>query len=364
MRKIFSDSDLQSTFMERGFVQVPMLGPSEINAILAKLPELKPADDFAPSARNEFEQTYHCSFLDKSIAYKRRTFELISEVFGTYVDRYLSGYRILSCNFYVKPPGTGTFVIHQNWPTIPNINDTTVTIWCPLSDVVASNGALQFVPGSHKILPHVEGPISPAYFDHFRQTLIDKYLKPNPMVAGEALIFDDGLIHWSANNDSQLPRVAIQIACVPVDTSPVFFFFDPHHPERFELVQAGPEFYLSSDIMDLTQRQPGWKSVGFVENQNRFIDEGEFITLLANGPKLRERIYATEENPLKPIPTGSAAVVSTPEGAVRSSEVAGHAVASARVDPLAPQQQTLPGAGGFWSGLLSSVPRFFSSLSR
>ena len=230
MRTIFNDRDLQSSFLEQGFVQVPMLAPSEIETILARLPDLEPADKFAPAGDSGFGQTYHCSFLDKSVAYKRRTFALISTVFGPYVERYLCGYRILSCNFYVKPPGTGTFVIHQNWPTIPNIHDTTVTIWCPLADVVAANGALQFVPGSHKILPHVEGPMSLGYFNQFRQTLIDKYLKPNPMAAGEALIFDDGLIHWSANNDSETPRVAIQIACVPVDTTPVFFFFDPQHP--------------------------------------------------------------------------------------------------------------------------------------
>ena len=67
------------------------------------------------------------------------------------------------------------------------------------------------------------------------------------------------------------------------------------------MVEAPPEFYLSSDILDLTQRQPDWKSLGFVENRNRFIDEEEFVALLAEGPKLRQRIYASGENPLKPL---------------------------------------------------------------
>lgn len=332
--------------MEHGFVNVPMLAPSKIEEILTKLPELKPGDNFAPSPGNDFGHTYHCSFLDKSIEYKRRTFDLISRVFGPYVDQYLCGYRILSCNFYVKPPGTGTFVIHQNWPTIPNINDTTVTIWCPLSDVIAANGALQFVAGSHKILPHVEGPISPAYFDHFRQTLIDKYLKPNPMTAGRALIFDDGLIHWSANNDSDVPRFAIQIACTPVDTQPVFFFFDPRHPECFEMVEAGPEFYLSSDILDLTQRQPHWKSFGFVQNRNRLIDEHEFIALLEDGPKLRRQIYATDENPLQPVALDTVNVVNSP------------------VLPSAAKSSSPAARAGFWGHIFSSLPKLFSNTSR
>jgi len=71
---------------------------------------------------------------------------------------------------------------------------------------------------------------------------------------------------WSANNDSDKARVAIQIACVPAEVQPVFFFFDPRQLDRFELAEAGQEFYLAPDISDLTQRQPHWRSLGFVNS--------------------------------------------------------------------------------------------------
>jgi len=183
-------------------------------------------------------------------------------------------------------------VIHQNWPMIADLNDTTVTIWCPLGDVVASNGALQFVQGSHKILPHVEGPMCPGFFDSFRKELIQRHLTPNEMKAGEAMIFDDGLIHWSANNDSDTPRIAIQIALAPAELQPVFFFYDRSHPERFELVEADREFYLASDVVDLTKRQPHWKHIGFVKNENRYINEEEFIELMARGAEIRAKVYS------------------------------------------------------------------------
>jgi len=306
MRRIFHEAGLQAKFREAGYVQVPMLSTEEVAHILSRLPTLHPDDNYTPTGRNGFEHKYHCSFLDASTEYKRRAFDLIGSVFATHVDRYLNGYRILSCNFYVKPPGTGEFVIHQNWPTIADLNDTTVTIWCPLADVVASNGALQFVVGSHKILPHVEGPVSPAYFSSFRRELIQKYLTPNPMNAGEAMIFDDGLIHWSANNDSDKARVAIQIACIPAEVQPVFFFFNPQQPDRFELVEADQEFYLASDVFDLTQRQPHWKSLGFVENQNRLIDEKEFVSLIARGPEIRQQVYSSTEPAPRPFSAATA----------------------------------------------------------
>jgi len=294
MRKILFDDALQSRFIDKGYVQVPMLSSDEVQLILDRLPALRPADNYAPTGEgDEFGRKYHCSFLDKSVNYKRETHELIKGIFKDHIDKYLNGYEILNCNFYVKPAGTGEFVIHQNWPAIADLNDTTCTVWCPLVDVVKTNGTLQFVEGSHKIVPHVEGPMNPGFFDKIRPQLIEKYLKPNPMVAGEALIFDDGLIHWSANNDSPEPRIAIQILCVPKDAQPVYFFFDKNHPERFELIAVDSDFYVETDVQDLMTRQPQWKSLGFVPNNNRYVTEEEFVDLLKNGSALREQAYAS-----------------------------------------------------------------------
>jgi hypothetical protein len=213
-------------------------------------------------------------------------------VFAPHVDRYLSAYEILNCNFYVKPPRTGVFSIHQNWPAIVDLNDTTVTIWCPLVDVIASNGALQLVAGSHKILPHVEGPNVPGYFRSFREELIRDHLKAISTSAGEAIIFDDSMLHWSANNDSDVARIAVQILCVPADAQSAYFFNDPKTPERFELIATDSEFFISTNIKDLTVRQHSWKSYGFVDNRNRYVSETEFVELLSRGDEIRQRIYS------------------------------------------------------------------------
>jgi hypothetical protein len=111
------------------------------------------------------------------------------------------------------------------------------------------------------------------------------------MSAGEALIFDDGLIHWSANNNSDRARVAIQILCVPRDAQPVYFFYDKEHPERFELIEVDSDFYVTTAVSELVVRQPHWKSLGFVENKNRYITEPEFVELLSRGHEIREQVY-------------------------------------------------------------------------
>jgi hypothetical protein len=286
MRQIFHDETLQQQFVRSGYNRVPMLSAAEVSHMLSQLATLRPGDGFAPAGGR-----YHCSFLDTNIDYKRETHRLIKSLFATRAAHYLNGYEILNCNFYVKPPGTGEFVVHQNWPAIADLNDTTVTIWCPLVDVVESNGTLQFVEGSHKLFQHVEGPNVAGYFRDFRQALIKKYLKPIPMSAGEALIFDDGLIHWSANNDSDKARIAIQILCVPADAQPVYFFYDPKTPDRFELIAVDSEFFINTPATALTTRQPQWKGLGFVENRNQYPTEEEFLALLARGNEIRREIY-------------------------------------------------------------------------
>lgn len=279
MRQVFADAGLQAEFSSQGYVKVPWLSTSEVAAVLAQLEMLRPDDNFTPDGR------YHCSFLDTNLEYKRQTHSLIQQAFGGHIDDALDDFRLLNGIFNVKPPGTGEFSVHQNWPAITDLGDTTVTVWCPLTDVVASNGTLQVVAGSHKILPHVQTPGCSTYFTDFVDALIQDYLEPIDMTAGEALIFDDSLVHWSARNDSERPRIAIAALCIPVDATPAFFF--KADEQRFELIHADHEFYIEQGPGDLQSRQPHWRSIGYMDNPNRPISEREFAELLKRGDATR-----------------------------------------------------------------------------
>lgn len=290
MRQIFRDPALQSGYDPLGYQMFDLLSASEIEGLLEGLSQLTPDDGFSPAHRDGKGLTYHCSFLDTNIDYRRKVHALMSRFFNPHIETVLNDYRILNANFYVKPPRSGVFEVHQNWPAITDIEDTTVSIWCPLVDVVAQNGALNVVPGSHKILPHVESANSPGYFKNFTDAMVSKYLKPVPMKAGQAIVFDDGLLHWSATNESDTPRIAIQIQCVPKDSTPAYWFFDEKHPERFELIEADTEFWLTTAVRDMMQRKTHWVSLGYAENKNRFITEEEFVHLLRDGERIRHEL--------------------------------------------------------------------------
>lgn len=283
--RVMNDPHLQKQFDRDGFARLALLGREEVDALRTELRALRPDDGFASDERRT-GASYHCSFLDSSHAYRRQVSELLRRVFGPHVERLLAGYDILNCNLYVKPPGAGEFTIHQNWPAA-ELEETTVTIWCPLVDTSRKNGAIQLVPGSQKLFPHIETPGAPPYFTGFVDKLKRRHLEPVPTRAGDGIIFDDSLLHWSAANESDEPRVAIQLICIPRSVTPILFI--PSGVDRFEKIAADSEFYLTHDAPDLYARQPHWRSLGFVPSRNRKISYREFRWALDAANRRRGR---------------------------------------------------------------------------
>ncbi len=292
MRRIFNNQNQQDEFVKKGYTKTPAITADEVDFLLQELNKLHPQDNFSPGGAGAFELTHHVSFLDSNVQYKTDARKLIYKVFNPYLEKILDNYQILNCNFHIKPPNKGNFPIHLNWHHTKNIHDTTVSIWCPLVDVDENNGTIELVEGSHKIIDEISGPTITPYFRGFEDALLKKYLTAHSLKAGECMVFDDSLIHWSAENKSDSARIAIQILCIPKEETPIFYFWDANAAEKgFELFEVTADFFLQNTISDLFTRPVGWKSLGFVENKNQPLTEVEFVELLKNGDQIRQKIY-------------------------------------------------------------------------
>lgn len=311
-RNSFKDTTLQAQFARDGYLTAPMLDADQVASLLAEYATLRPADGFTPDGSGIGDNTYHFSLLDEDSCYRREAHDLILRYFTPVLDRYLLDNMILMANFSVKPAGCGEIPVHQNWPVLPDQNDTSVVIWCPLVDADVSNGTLHVAPGSHKLLHHIEAPNSPSYFARFEDRLYDNFLVPVPLPAGSGAMFDDGLMHGSPANLGDAPRVAVQITCVPAESKPVFFFRDEE--QRFELIDAPKAFYLENNVGRLYTRQPEWRGRGHFKSRNRQIDEAEFRTLLADGENIRRKGFEPLEifDPVAPPPPTAASVAAAP----------------------------------------------------
>lgn len=292
---LFPGQGLDDAFWEDGFFLVPLLDDAALGELGARFAQLTPGDRFDPTTLQGAPCTYHCTFLDRDHAYRRHADELVRDVFEAPLKAAIPGYRILTSNIYVKPPGGGRFEIHQNWPTIEDLEVPTLTVWVPLQATSFRNGTIRIVRGSHHLFPDVSAASSNRFFDDFEQELIETYLEPVNVEAGEALVFDDSLLHWSGTNLSDRPRVTFQIELVPEDLSAVLWTRSPDDPQSFELWEIDKEYWIEYPFESVLGRPEGLPFVGQRPNPNQQITLEQFADALRRGDQIRRSKYALPE---------------------------------------------------------------------
>lgn len=277
---IFKDIGLQKSYDNEGYAKASILAPDEVEGLLSELVKLLTNGGIASSDAKENRPTYHVSFLDTNQNYRRRVFDLVESYFAFKLRDIMPGYHILNTSLVIKPPRGGIFSVHHDWSFLANPVEKCMTVWCPLVDTDTENRTIHLLPGSNKLLEEIQTPRVPCYFHSFGDKFIECWLQAIPTQAGHALLWDHHMIHWSGVNHSKIPRIAVQITCIPIHSQPVYFYYDEKRPDLFELIHADQEFWLTTDHHQIFSRQPNWKSPGYIPNRNRLISEIEFSELL------------------------------------------------------------------------------------
>ena len=291
---ILGDAALDQHFWSEGFVHRPLLSEEELADLGSRFRQLEPHDGFDPSTIEDARCSYHCTFLDPDRGYRRAADQLVRDVFAEKLKTILPGYTILSSNIYVKPPGMGRFEIHQNWPTLEELDIPTLTAWVPLQDTNFGNGTIRLVRGSHHVFPDVSAASSDKFFDDFQTELIDNYLEPVDVAAGEALVFDDSLLHWSGANRSDRPRVTFQIELIPDDTQAILWIRNPGDPTLFDLWEIDKEYWIEYPMESVYGTPEGLPSAGQRPNPNRRITFEEFEDNLRRRQEIRRSKYVLD----------------------------------------------------------------------
>lgn len=297
MRQLLHNTAAQMELLEKGWVKLPLLNKEEVESLSNEIKQLKPDDGYNPSDESDavklMNATYHCTFLDKNHEYKRRVHELVHKYFADKINKMLVDYQILAANFYVKVHGRNNALpVHQNWTITESIYNSPLTIWCPLIDCDRVNGTLQVVTGSHKIVSDISCLYNIDYFKNFTDSLKEKWFTAIDAKAGECVIIDDSLLHYTGDNMGKELRITVQVETLPKECRPVLYYCDHTVPfSDLEIFEVNTEFFNKHDQMALTTRPSHLKSVGIVPNPNRYRTEEEFEALMKNGRERRKRIY-------------------------------------------------------------------------
>lgn len=285
---IFKDKEKNIEYFDLGFVKSEFLNTDEVSFILKEILSLKPDDDFFPKYRTSSD--YHCTFLDSNEEYKRKANKLFKEFFNPKVNNMFNNYHVWNANFYVKQPGAGKFEMHQNWTHVADEKDTSFTIWCPLVDTNRQNGTLQVVPKSHKIFPDIATLNVPYYFENISNHILNSELETIPVNAGDCVIFEDGVIHFSDINLSNSPRYALQILIGPKNVNTVFYYYNKNE-NVFEVYEIDDEFFMKNNFTTMFNKPTAHKLLKVIENTNKLVDVDEYNEAIKNGFKRRRKIY-------------------------------------------------------------------------
>ncbi|MDQ4087425.1 MAG: phytanoyl-CoA dioxygenase family protein [Pseudomonadota bacterium] len=276
MDSIFTDPERQQEFARNGYTLVRLLSGEEAVGLCRRIEALELGKGFARNSPNP----YHATYFDEDVGYRRAAFEFVRSAIEDRAAALLNDYRIVTAGFVVKRPGDGPVSLHRDWTLTADPGQVTLNFWCPLVDADEANGTLRLVAGTHRLVPNVETAHVPSYFASYGEA-IKRLAVPVRVKAGEALIFDSGMLHWSAENGSAEPRPALLATWIPRASQAVFYALDTDGGgRRFELFDMEDGALVEHRPEQLASRDFDRPSVGFVDNRNQPVPQHQFERLL------------------------------------------------------------------------------------
>jgi len=228
MKPVFSDPENERKISEQGFIVLDMLTIEEIETFRQFYFSTRPA-----SIGEEFHSTH---YLD-SPAYKKAVYDYSEELFRAKFSELFIGYHQVFSNFMVKPPGANSRMpLHADWTYVDEEKFRSVAVWCPLVDTDDLNGKLGIIPFSHTWLTNKRGPNILSPFHQHNEYIIEHKGELLDVKAGQAVIYDLRLLHYSPPNMSGAERPAINIVLTPEEA-------ELHHYCKFgeEIYHYRPE---------------------------------------------------------------------------------------------------------------------------
>lgn len=323
-RAIFRDPDLQARFDAQGYVVAPIFDAAELERLSLQASGLCPVD-VAPNCSDEW--TYLSSYDPLGNV---ETSEFVRRAMASGIGALLTGVRIWTGALFQRQPDAGALSSHQHLPSTADLTNEGVVCWCPLFSSDEVGGALQVVPGSHKLLWHVHTaarvPAWQAVADELPRHLVTLRVEP-----GEAVLFSESLIHGSAPTRSTKTRVAMISLVIRDDAIPAFHVDSAERPDQVRVYRARDEFVHSDMARGVSPPEPDEDFLGEFPANRVALNLRQFEALLANGDHIgpgRDPYLAVAElvdaTPLPPFPPAA-----SPAGRLRRF-VARHLPASVK----------------------------------
>ena len=113
--------------------------------------------------------------------------------------------QLLGGTLATKVKGSSTLVAHQDWTIVDEEKYSSYNLWLALVDTSKENGTLGLVPGSHRWNKSLRGMNISVGFERFTDKFLTIGIEPS-LKAGQAILYNHKLIHYSRPNKTVNPR--------------------------------------------------------------------------------------------------------------------------------------------------------------
>lgn len=242
----FRDKAVQDEIRKKGYSVQPLLTPDDVAylnrqflILLEKLGEPLP-DTHWTSGR--VENTEIRNFARQSI--EGTLPKRLEQYFDPDEVDFVGGIYLAK-----KPSAISELSAHQDSSHTDESKYPAVYAWVPLADTNERNGAMYILPGSHLWGNRYRSLNVPWAFNGFQEVL-NKYLEPVYMKAGDVLFFDSAAIHYSANNLSNEIRPALNYFIKPKKPLFLHHYIDKNTPVgQVEVYHVDIDFFYNCDFM-------------------------------------------------------------------------------------------------------------------
>lgn len=255
--KVFKDPARQQELNEQGYTVVPFLTPEEVATSLAMYQGFYP----------EGVKGFYATTFARDIPHRFEVDEKLRAMVHRGIEQHCENYKVFCSSFIVKAPGPKSELkLHQDMTLVDENNYTGINIWVPLVDLNDQNGAIEVLPRSHRLFPTYRGAALPDIYDGLERE-VHSYLQPLYLKAGEAVIFDQSIIHYSPPNFTDEDRPVINTFITHQEARIRIAWTNREtHPNEVELFEQEDDFSMNFQNFghDIFKRPVIGTSLGFV----------------------------------------------------------------------------------------------------
>lgn len=170
----------------------------------------------------------------------------VNEICQTVLAQTFSNYRIVGSIFFLKKSGEDSYKGMHLDATMTLDGFNNIGVWIPLCDIDEYTGKICLLDNSHRFLPPYHTPSMPCPYSEV-ETVIEPYLTCLTMKAGDALFFNNSILHCTQKNVSGKTRIAVIIKLIDENAPLVTAYYDENGEigKKVKLYEHEYDFFIT-----------------------------------------------------------------------------------------------------------------------